>query len=304
MPDNQKPPAPDNQPGVPPPAPDNQTGVPPPAPDNQPVVPPPAPDNQPVVPPPAPDNQTVVPPPAREPAPAAEAGQPAAGGNGDGGFKDHFQRILPLVGAWLTVAAIALLGMGIVGLLVFGLFAKGSIVRELASVDYARGVITFIFAVGTMGIALLLTLGALLGSHTLEVFAKAKEVLTALIGVFGTILGFYFGTASGGPQKLDIADIRLTDKQLMTHVAGGTRPYRYSIMSSEKDFTPVTDQVSKDGWIVQPLSSIPKAGSITVDVLDGRDLKGSRELKLSAETPSPTPSPSTSATTAQPSPHQ
>jgi hypothetical protein len=236
--------------------------------------------------------------------PTAQPAQPAAGGNGDGKFMDHFQRILPQVGAWLTVGAIALLSIGIVGLLVFGLFAKGSIVRELASVDYARGVITFIFAVGTMGIALLLTLGALLGSHTLDVFAKAKEVLTVLIGVFGTILGFYFGTASGGAQKLDIAEIRLTDKQLMTHVAGGTPPYRYSITSSEKDFTPVTDQISKDGWIVQPLSTIPKAGSITVDVLDGRDLKGARERKLSPETPLPTPSPSTSATTTQSSPHE
>jgi len=88
--------------------------------------------------------------------------------------------------------------------IVLGLFIRSSIVRELASPDLARGVITFIFAVGTVGIALLLAVGALVGQHSVEEFAKAKEILTVLIGVFGTILGFYFGTAAGGGQKLDV----------------------------------------------------------------------------------------------------
>jgi len=51
-----------------------------------------------------------------------------------------------------------------------------------------------------------LAVGALVGQHSVEEFAKAKEILTVLIGVFGTILGFYFGTAAGGGQKLDVAE--------------------------------------------------------------------------------------------------
>lgn len=196
----------------------------------------------------------------------------------------HWDRFLSLL-PWLGGITLGIIGIGIAAAIVWGLFSHDSIVRELASADLARGVITFIFAVGTIGIALLLTIGVLVGNFKADEFAKAKEVLTHLIGVFGTILGFYFGTATDShTQKLDVAEIQVTDKQIITHVSGGTGPYRYSIMGTEKGFTPITDQVSKDGWIIQQLPTIPQTGSITVDVMDSHDLKGSKEQKLSTET--------------------
>lgn len=231
-----------------------------------------------------------------------------SGNAGDGGGGSaFFMAALPYVG----ILIVALLGIGIVSVLVIGLYQQDSIVRELASVDLARGVITFIFAVGTIGIAIILAIGALFGK--LAEFEKAKEVLTLLIGVFGTILGFYFGSATtatgGGAQKLDVAEIQVVDKQIVTRVEGGTRPYRYSITGTEKGFKPITDKVSKDGLIIQQIPAIPKTGSITVDVMDSHDLKGSRELKLSTETPvaspdTPTPPAPTPSTTPPSSPQQ
>jgi hypothetical protein len=209
------------------------------------------------------------------------SGATTAGGKGNTKLTgmDYFMSIAPQIVKWAAGAAVGILGMIIVYILFNGLSTKDSIVRDLGNPDLARGVITFIFAIGTIGIALLLTLGALLGDHTQDEFAKAKEVLTVLIGVFGTILGFYFGTATGNAQKLEVAAIRITDKQLMTHVAGGTPPYRYSITSNEKDFKQVKDQTSADGWIVQPIDVVPKTGKITVDVIDSRDLKGSPVIR-------------------------
>ncbi len=136
------------------------------------------------------------PPPLLTP-PPAQPPQQLLGGKGWA----HFLVIEPKLSAWAAVLLIALVGIGMAVYLGWGLFAKDSIVRELASVDLARGVITFIFAVGTIGIAILLTLGALLGNQPPDVFEKAKGILTVLIGVFGTILGFYFGSAAGGAQK-------------------------------------------------------------------------------------------------------
>ncbi len=241
------------------------------------------------------------------PAPQNQAANPPTNPMpGDPPKPDHWDKFLSLL-PYLGVIVLGIIGVGLAAAIVWGLFSHDSIVREFASADLARGVITFIFAVGTIGIALLLTVGALVGKYAADEFAKAKEVLTLLIGVFGTISGFYFGTAiGGGAQKLDVAEIQVADKQIMTHVVGGTRPYRYSITGTEKGFTPVTDQVSKDGWIIQQLPAIPKTGSITVDVMDSHDLKGSRERKLSTETPaaSPTPTPSASGTTTQSSPQQ
>lgn len=230
---------------------------------------------------------------------------PPGGGNGDEKHWSHFLAIESKLGAWSFVAVIAVLGIGLAVAIIWGLFAKGSIVRELASVDLARGVITFIFAIGTIGIALLLAFGALLGDLKPENFANAKGVLTVLIGVFGTILGFYFGTAGGGGQKLDVAKIRFADNQLITHISGGTRPYRYSITSNdntdEKAFASFKSKESDDGWIIETLPQVLKHPStLTVDVTDGKDQKASQKLDIPKDTKStptpPTQKPETSST--------
>ena len=78
---------------------------------------------------------------------------------------------------------------------------------ELAKPEQARGLVTFLFAVATVGIALVIVLAVLLSTGTKEDLAErfrmGKDILAVLIGVFGTIVGFYFGseiatdTASG-----------------------------------------------------------------------------------------------------------
>lgn len=61
--------------------------------------------------------------------------------------------------------------------------------------EYARSLITFLVAVSTVAIAFLAILTAMVLREFKERFALAKEVLTLLIGILGTIVGFYFGAA-------------------------------------------------------------------------------------------------------------
>jgi hypothetical protein len=76
--------------------------------------------------------------------------------------------------------------------------------NQIAEVAYARGMITLLFGVGTIVIALILTLTAILqaGLTAEDRFKFGMQILTVLIGVFGTILGFYFGSmnpSAAGP---------------------------------------------------------------------------------------------------------
>ena len=68
----------------------------------------------------------------------------------------------------------------------------------IANIDYARGLITLLFAVGTIAIALILTISALFqsGDEAKERYDRGREILGVLIGIFGTIVGFYFGSAN------------------------------------------------------------------------------------------------------------
>jgi hypothetical protein len=65
----------------------------------------------------------------------------------------------------------------------------------MAATDKARGLITFLFAFATIAIIILIAIATFwMSKDDVEVrFSKAKDLLTIIIGVLGTILGFYFG---------------------------------------------------------------------------------------------------------------
>jgi hypothetical protein len=74
-------------------------------------------------------------------------------------------------------------------------FVWGTMGDQIGNTEFARGMITLMFGVGTIIIALILTLTAILqaGLTAEDRFKYGMQILTVLMGVFGTILGFYFG---------------------------------------------------------------------------------------------------------------
>ena len=84
---------------------------------------------------------------------------------------------------------------------IFALFSFAldkAMLAELAKVEQARGLITFLFGVATVGIALIIVLAIFLSTDSEEQvsarYQMGKDILAVLIGVFGTIIGFYFGS--------------------------------------------------------------------------------------------------------------
>jgi hypothetical protein len=192
----------------------------------------------------------------------------------------------------IIISAVALAATAALG---FGLYQSGGrFLESLQHTEIARGLITFLIAMATVSIAIIVSLYAVLSADSTlvkERFPLAKEVLTLLIGILGTILGFYFGSADKAGATLDIGDIQVAQGQLYTRVSGGMRPYRYSMTSSDSDFPAVPHGVSEDGWIIQPLAALPKLSStITIEVTDGKDLRVTKKKSITLESlPKPAP---------------
>lgn len=161
----------------------------------------------------------------------------------------------------------------LIGIIFFALAGKNEFLRNLANVEFARGLITFLFAIGTIGIALIITFSVFASERSLaeskERFYRGKEILTILIGILGTIVGFYFGSPTDSAKEIssiELSKIQMSDlKPVMERplsfcclVTGGSPPYKYTltIMEGENVLMEFKEQPSKNGMIF--LSFLPR----------------------------------------------
>lgn len=151
-----------------------------------------------------------------------------------------------------------------------------------------RSMITFLIAVVTVGIALILVLATILSDSPdrEKRFSQGKEVLTALLGVLGTIVGFYFGISQDQVKGLDFDPVVIskeTDKPatLSTSVHGGKAPYFFEITFTPASIPPVKDK-TLDGHIKAVIGADAKQDtdvSFLISVTDSEGKTGSIEYK-------------------------
>ena len=206
----------------------------------------------------------------------------------------------------LTVVQYLLLGLLAVGFA--WAISKGFTDKnlDLSNKEAARGMITYVVSVVTVAIGLILVMSAafLSGSKDLEKrFAFGKDVFTVLVGVLGTVMGFYYGqtAAAGGAantqgqgQTIQVAAAKVnpaapkinTEFTLTGNITGGATPYKYTVTFKNKDAItsqPAVDVVSNDGSINQKftLANTPALADqplgYTIDITDKNGVKGNFE---------------------------
>lgn len=167
--------------------------------------------------------------------------------------------------------------------IVYALYANLPVIKNLSDPSFARGLITFIIALATIGLAFIMVFQSFSGMATDNSFRRAREVFAGLMGVLGTIVGFYFGSSEKPSAPLEVAAVKFAEKQLITYAAGGSHPYHYSITSTDKNFKSINGN-SEEGWIVAILEQTPIPGSqITVSVTDNKEVKASRKIDFPAK---------------------
>jgi hypothetical protein len=170
-----------------------------------------------------------------------------------------FANPIVLIVLIIVLSVIALVGAAVLG------FDKGVLV-SMGRAEFARGLITYLFAIVTIGTAVVLILSALLGAGdelAEKRFQHGKEILALLLGVFGTIVGFYFGAETTSGMKAESGILRLSSLDLSPRVVsvggkvtvravaiGGTPPYRVAVALGAEEAEP-QERVPEGGWIIK-----------------------------------------------------
>src|SRR5262245_14848578 len=114
-------------------------------------------------------------------------------------FLSIWNNIGPIIASVLVLAFLIVMALA---------FHSESFIAKLGDQDFARGLITFIISVSTIVLGFILVTSSLFGASDAQGqeaenrFRRGREVFAGLLGVLGTIVGFYFGAAQQSPREL------------------------------------------------------------------------------------------------------
>ncbi|HJR08627.1 MAG TPA: hypothetical protein VJ842_15315 [Pyrinomonadaceae bacterium] len=231
---------------------------------------------------------------------------------------------LPRLAQYILFTALAAGSLTVIYMAISG---KTGFVGNLNEYNAARGLITFLIAFTTVSLAVILVLASIISSGNSDDlkmrFEQGREIFTTLIGILGTIVGFYFGATQGTQQQgapggasptptptptstiqssgqFTTARVsKLNPKAgetvtITSFVATGTPPYTYSITFEPSVIPAIRDATSKDGLIRQdvpiPLSVATETPvNFRIDVNDSQgqtvsyDGDGTQKLRIASQ---------------------
>ena len=164
-----------------------------------------------------------------------------------------------------------------------------NMLNRLDDPDYARGIITYLFSVGTIGVIILVVFATLTrrgDEQDRERYERSKTFVSLLLGIFGTIVGFYYGQSADGDEgpTVQVAEFSVPDEAapgedvVVEGVVTGGRPPYFVLLRVDDDARalPVDEVGNFADTVTVALDAIPVGETdttlpVTVEVRDSGD---------------------------------
>ena len=146
---------------------------------------------------------------------------------------------------------------------------------KIATIEGTRPLLVIAAIISTIAFGGALLIGSLFSSEGSfeDRFRHSREIFLVFSGIFGTVIGFYFGAGDSKIPQLGI-DAILQDTTVVAYATGGTPPYRITVAYGSKSRTKTEE--TKTGWARFPFDK--KTDNIVplkVSVADSKNLQGS-----------------------------
>jgi hypothetical protein len=153
---------------------------------------------------------------------------------------------------------------------------------SMANPEYARGIISYLIVLAFIILGVLMILAALFGpfqddKRSDASFRRAREIFMSIVGIVGTIVGFYYGATTTGSVSLELL-AKTIDSNLVIQASGGARPYRISIKSDGKPL----DLRSDKGFEIIDICKLskPADNKLVIEIIDAKNQKDSQDYKI------------------------
>jgi hypothetical protein len=166
-------------------------------------------------------------------------------------------------------------------------FRGTPLLEELGKFEVARGLITFLIAFTTVGIAIIIVVSTVVLNDSPENdkrFDRGKQVLSVLIGVLGTIVGFYFAAANKSIElsitsaSLPVATVGSKYEAVLTANAGSP-PFKWTVTPN----LPEGLSLSDPGVISGTPTSVGSNKSFAFKVIDSNGKTDTKNLDLTIQ---------------------
>lgn len=185
---------------------------------------------------------------------------------------------------WWPYVGMAVLAIVFIGLAwFFYRYIAEAGLGKLSTFEGTRPLLVIAAIISTIAFGGALLIGSLFSSEGTfeERFRHSREIFLVFAGIFGTVIGFYFGAGDSKTSQIGI-DAILEDATVVAYANGGTPPYKISIAYGSKDRTKTEE--TKTGWA--RFSFDKKTDNILplkISAIDNKNLQGDFVLRLSQD---------------------